>query len=122
MANLASQLFFTEEKLSFINLLKQFLKSMIIAKKVIKKHFNKNLLMFAEDEERFPSSNKCWICDKLFDVGDNKLRDHCHITGKYKGSAHWSCNVYLKLTKNVPVIFRNLRGYGSHLIMQEIKK
>ena len=58
MANLASQLFFTEEKLSFINLLKQFLKSMIIAKKVIKKHFNKIFLMFAEDEERFPSSNK----------------------------------------------------------------
>ena len=41
--------------------------------------------MSAEDEEIFQSSNKCWICNKLFVVGDNKVRDHCHITGKYRG-------------------------------------
>ena len=41
----------------------------------------------------------CWICDKLFGVGDNKVRDHYHITGKYRGAAHWSCNVNLKLSK-----------------------
>ena len=56
-----------------------------------------------------------------FGVGD-KVRDHCHITRNYRGSAHWSCNVNLKLTKKVPVIFHNLRGYVSHLIMQEISK
>ena len=55
---------------------------------MIKKHFNKNLIMSVEDEERFQSSSKCWVCDKLFDVGDNKVRDHCHVTGKYRGSAH----------------------------------
>ena len=38
--------------------------------------------MSAEDEERFHLSNICWICDKLFDVRDNKVRDQCHITGK----------------------------------------
>ena len=86
------------------------------------KHFNKNLVMSAEDEERFQSSNKCWICDKLFDVEDNEVRDQCHITRKYRGSAHWICNVNLKLTKNVPVIFHDLRGYDSHLIMQQIDK
>ena len=47
----------------------------------MKKHFNKNLVMSAEDEERFQSSNKCRICDKLFDVGDDKVKDYCHITG-----------------------------------------
>ena len=40
----------------------------------------------------------------------------CHITEKYRGSAHWSCN----MTKNVSVIFHNLKGYDTHLIMQEI--
>ena len=85
-------------------------------------HFNKNLVMSAEDEERFQLSNKCWVCDKLIDVGNIKVRDNCHITVKYRGSAHWSCNVNLKLTKKVLVIFRNLRGYESHLIMQEISK
>ena len=73
--------------------------------------------MSAKDEERFQSSNKCWICDKLIDLGDNKVRDHDHITGKYRGSAHWNCNINLKLNKKVPVIFHNLRGYDRHLIM-----
>ena len=62
-------------------------------KNVIKKHFNKYLVMSAEDEERLQSRNKCWICNKLFDVGDNKVRDHDHVTEKYRGSAHWSCKI-----------------------------
>ena len=49
--------------------------------------------MSAEDEERFQSSNNCWICNNLFNVGDNKVRYHCHITGKYRSSAHWSINI-----------------------------
>ena len=52
-------------------------------KKIIKKHF-----MYAEDEERFQLSNICWKCDNLLDAKDNKVRDHCHVTGKYRGSAH----------------------------------
>ena len=55
-------------------------------------------------------------------MGDNKVRNNCHITRKYRGSAHWSCNVNLELNKKVPVIFHNLRGYDSHLIIQEIDK
>ena len=76
--------------------------------------------MSAEDEERFQLSNKCWICDELFDVGDDKVRGHCHVMEKYRGSAHWSCNVNLKLTKRVRVIFHNSKGYASDLIMQQI--
>ena len=36
----------------------------------------------------FESSLKCWICDNTFFEGDVKVRDHCHITGKYSGAAH----------------------------------
>ena len=75
--------------------------------------------MSAEDEEKFKLSSTCWICNKLFDAGGNKVRDHCHITEKYRGSAHWSCSINLKLTRKVPLIFHNLRGYGSHLIINE---
>ena len=76
--------------------------------------------MSAEEEERFHLSNSCWICDKLFDVGDDKVRDHCHITGKYRGTAHWSCNINLTLTKKIPVISDNLKGFDSHLIIKEV--
>ena len=78
--------------------------------------------MTVEDEERFQSSNKCWMCNKPFTAEDSKVSAHDHVTGRNRGSAHWSGYIDLKLTKNVPVIFHNLKGYASHLIMQEIGK
>ena len=63
---------------------------------MIKEHFNKKLIMSAEEEEgRFQLTNSCWIWNKLFDVRDDKVRDHCHIAGKYRGALHWSCNINL---------------------------
>ena len=47
-------------------------------KKVVKKYFNKNLIMSAKDKERFQFSNSGWIYNKLFDDGDDKVRGHCH--------------------------------------------
>ena len=92
--------------------------------KVMKKHFNKNLTMSdeKEEEQQFQSSNTCWICEKLIDDDDEKVRDHCHVTGKFRGAAHWSCNINLQLTKKVPVIFHILRGHESHLIFCELNK
>ena len=78
--------------------------------------------MYEEDERTFESSNKCWICNKLFHAGDNKVRDHYHIIEKYRGSVRWSCNIKLKMTKKVPVMFHNLSDYDNHLIMEEIDK
>ena len=57
----------------------------------MKDHFNKNLIMFIEDEEKFQSSNKCWICHKLFTKEDEK-RDLDHITEKHGGSGHSNFN------------------------------
>ena len=88
----------------------------------MKKHFNKNLIMSEEEQYLFQQSNSCWICKKLIDNNDEEVRDHCHVTGKYRGAAHWSCNINLQLTKNVPIIFPNLKGYDSHLIFCELNK
>ena len=63
-----------------------------------------------------------WICGKLIDNDDEKVRDHCHITGKFRGATHRSCNINFQLTKKIPVIFHNLRGYDSHLIFSELNK
>ena len=55
-------------------------------------------------------------------VDDETVRDHCHVTRRFRGAAHWSCNINLHLTKKVPVIFHNLRCYDSHLIFNELNK
>ena len=72
------------------------------------------------DEEEFQKADKCHICGKLYNAKDIRVRDHCHITGLFRGSAHQDCNLSFKLTDKIPVVFHNLRGYDSHFIMQQI--
>ena len=86
------------------------------------KHFNKNLIMSEEEEYLFQQSNSCWICKKLIDNHEEKVIDHCHVTGKFRGTTHWDCNINFQLTKKVSVIFHNLRGYNSHLIFNGLHK
>ena len=78
---------------------KAILKEYKYCKKIMKKHFNKNLIMNEEEEYLFQQSNNCWICKKHIDSDNEKVRDHCHITGKFRGAAHRSCNVNFQLTK-----------------------
>ena len=86
----------------------------------MKNYFNKNLIMSDEEGHLIQQSNSCWICGKLSDNEDEKVRDHCHVTGKFRGAPHWSCNINLQLTKKVSIIFHNFRGYDSHLIFCEL--
>ena len=79
------------------------------------------MIISEEGEEQFQLSSTCWICEKLIDDDNEKVRDHCHVTGKFRGTAHWSCSINLQLTKKVHVVFHNLKGYGSHLIFDELK-
>ena len=74
-----------------MNLFKQFLRSM----NTVKNTFNKILIMSEKEEEQFQSSNTCWVCEKLIDDDDEKVRDQCHVTGKFRDAAHWSCNIQL---------------------------
>ena len=61
-------------------------------RKIINKHFNENLIM-NEEERLFQKSNSCWICKKLIDNDEENVRDHCHVTGKFRGAAHWNYNI-----------------------------
>ena len=54
-------------------------------------------MMAKEYNEDIKNSTKCFICDNNYISNDVEERDHCHITGKYRGSAHKDCNINLKL-------------------------
>ena len=54
----------------------------------MKGYFNENLFMTEEEGHLFQQSNSYWICKKLIDNDDEKVRNHCHVTGKFRGSAH----------------------------------
>ena len=86
------------------------------------KLFKKNLIMIEEEEHLFQQRKSCWICKKLIDNDEEKVRDYCHVTGKFRGAAYRSCSIKFQLTKKVPVIFHNLKGYDSHLIFNELDK
>ena len=82
----------------------------------------------ATDTANFTTVQDCHICDEP--LGADRVRDHDHLTGKYRGAAHNECNLaykFQKLTTKgdeyiIPVVFHNLRGYDGHLLMQSLGK
>ena len=103
--------------------LEQMLEEVEYCKDIVKREFNKSLKMTTDDELSFKLENKCHICGDSYKDDDTRIPDYCQITGKYKGSAHQDCSAKLKIDADklkIPVIFHNLRGYDSHLLMQNI--
>ena len=80
------------------------------------------MIIFKKEQTDFKNAKSCHICNKEYNNKDVPVRDHCHVTGKYRGSAHTNCNLSYRLTNKIYVIFHNLRCYDSHLSMQEIGK
>ena len=78
--------------------------------------------MSEEEEEQFQSSSICWICEKLIDNDDKIVRDHCHITGKFRGAAHWSCKYLTEEfgSKNVKHLYQ--KGTYPYEYMDSFKR
>ena len=81
------------------------------------------MIITEEEKESFKNEEFCHICNKKYDKEyKDKVKDHDHYTGKYKGSAHRECNRNLTYSNKLNVFFHNLRGYDSHFLIQEIGK
>ena len=88
------------------------------------------IIMTAENNNDFNNAEQCYMCNKIFGstfinkfnkkIIITKVRDHCHFTGKYRGAACQACNLKFRVSKVIPVIFHNLRGYDSHFIFQNL--
>ena len=75
----------------------------------------KKMIFEKEEADRFNEETKCWICKG--ELGEDKVRDHCHYTGRYRGAAHNSCNLNYRKPKFTP---HNLSGYDSHLFIKNL--
>ncbi|XP_018402799.1 PREDICTED: uncharacterized protein LOC108779790 [Cyphomyrmex costatus] len=73
-----------------------------------------------DDWQKFNSATHCHICEKPFAPGDERARDHCHLTGRYRGPAHKGCNINYKDSFYIPIVFHNLSGYDAHFVIKEI--
>ena len=95
----------------------------------------KNMISLTTEEKIHYNKQKvCYVCKKEFDNNDTtesssleckkqqKVRDHCHYTGKYRGAAHNICNLRYKVPKEIPVVFHNGSTYDYHFIIKELAK
>ena len=78
----------------------------------------KEMIFTEEDIKHFNNASDCWICGE--ELGNDRVRDHCHFTGRYRGPAHNSCNLKYRKPKNISVFFHNLSGYDSHLFIKKL--
>ena len=78
----------------------------------------KPLRLSEEEQKSFKEARICHICSK--ELKDDKVRDHCHFTGEYRGAAHNSCNLQCKKPLILPVILHNLQGYDAHLFIKQL--
>ena len=93
----------------------------------------KPLKMTKADLDEWKQTDVCHICEKVISdssgSGDDipegrgfavKVKDHCHLTGKYRGAAHQNCNLKYKEPSFIPVVFHNLSGYDAHLFIKQL--
>ena len=69
-------------------------------------NYEKKTMLPLTDNEKILHDNQkvCFLCKKEFCTDKNskefkkmqKVRDHCHYTGKYRGAAHSVCNLNIK--------------------------
>ena len=62
----------------------------------------------------FSRMRECHICLECFEPWDEKVRDHCHYTGKYRGATHQKCNLWYAIPHYINIIFHNLNGSSEN--------
>ena len=112
------------------NISEKFIKHLkILTHSIYRKYYlnPKPLKLTPEEEKDFKSAKVCHICEQELLVYEKtgeifKVRDHCHLTGKYRGAAHNECNLKCRKPLILPVVFHNLQGYDSHLFIKQLAK
>ncbi|XP_071637544.1 uncharacterized protein [Temnothorax longispinosus] len=82
---------------------------------------NISMVKLTEDKKlEFQRATHCHVCRKAFQPEDMRVRDHCHLKGRYRGPAHSRCNLNYRNVYVILVFFHNLSGYDAHFIIEKI--
>ena len=93
----------------------------------VKDILNGNVPMTFNDKDKiaFKRAKTCSICLKDLDWGDSKnyvVRDHCHVTGRFRSAVHNECNLKLQMQRRLVIIFHNGKGYDFHFLIESLAK
>ena len=105
------------------NVAEEFCKRLEIETRDIYDKYFKNIIpmkITRTDLDEWSQTDVCHICEETIGDSDIKVKDHCHLTGKYQGAAHQICNLKYKEPSFIPVVFHNLSGYDAHLFVKEL--
>ena len=80
----------------------------------------KDIIMTKKDEEDYININICRFCEKNIEC--DKVRDHCHLTGFYRGPAHNTCNINVtqKQSNFIPFIFHDFSNYDCYMFFKKL--
>ena len=109
---------YTQTKPEDANAIDVFIKWLEEDVKAIANIEEKEMIFTEEDRKQFNKASDCWICGE--ELGNDRVRDHCHFTGRYRGPAHNRCNLKYRKPKSISVFFHNLSGYDSHLFIKKL--
>jgi hypothetical protein len=78
---------------------------------------SKRLVMLPVEEASYQAAKVCYLCSQDFQGTNIKVRDHDHVTGRFRGAAHQRCNLLLRKQYKIPIFLHNFRGYDCHVLV-----
>ena len=84
------------------------------------KNTKRDIIMTEKDEKDSGKNNICRFCEN--EIISDKVRDHCHLTGKYRGPAHSKCNINGTQKQNnfIPFLIHNFSNYDCHMLFRNL--
>ena len=104
------------------NVADKFMECLLHIQPMLRRHFALSYQpakLSAEEKQSYANAKTCYVCSK--GLADDKVLDHCHLTGKFRGAAHNHCNLAMKMPTKLPILFHNLKGYDAHLLISGLK-
>ena len=100
---------------------KIFVEKLVESVRIIYNNFYKRpkkIFLTKDQLKSFEEAEFCYLCEK--ELLEDRVKDHCHFTGEYRGAVHNSCNLRCRKPLVLPVIFHNLQSYDAHLFIKQL--